>query len=166
MSHQDNPAQAGFSFADDPDQRDRAAAPEAEPITVIVDGAAVAKGRPRFVRKTGIAFTPPHVRQYEDAARFAASVAMAGRAPIAGPVRLEMVVELAIPASWSKKKHAAALLGEVMPTSRPDIDNYLKSICDALNTIVVVDDSQIVELRARKRYSDQPKLVATVFPLA
>ena len=67
-----------------------------EPITVTVDGAAVAKGRPRFVRKTGIAFTPSHVRKYEAAARFAASVAMAGRPPLAGPVRLELVVELPI----------------------------------------------------------------------
>jgi Holliday junction resolvase RusA-like endonuclease len=118
------------------------------------------------VRRTGIAFTPAHVRKYEDAARFAAHVAMNGREPIAGAVRLEMVVELAIPPSWSKKKHAAALLGELRPTSRPDIDNYLKSICDALNTIVVVDDSQIVELVARKRFSERPKLVATVFPLS
>jgi hypothetical protein len=41
-------------------------APLPKPITVTVDGAAVAKGRPRFVRRTGIAFTPFHVRKYRD----------------------------------------------------------------------------------------------------
>jgi hypothetical protein len=64
-----------------------------EPITVTVDGLAVAKGRPRFVRSTGVAFTPAHVRKYEAAARFAASAAMDGRAPLAGAVRLDLVVE-------------------------------------------------------------------------
>ena len=37
---------------------------------------------PRFVRKTGIAFTPSHVRKYEATARFATSEAMNRRPPL------------------------------------------------------------------------------------
>jgi hypothetical protein len=36
---------------------------------------------------------------------------------------------------------------------------------DSLNEIVVRDDSQIVEITARKRFSIAPKLAMTVFPL-
>jgi hypothetical protein len=53
----------------------------------------------------------------------------------------------------------------LLPTSRPDVDNYIKAGLDSLNGIVVRDDSQIVEITARKRFSIVPKLVMTVFPL-
>ena len=56
-----------------------------------------------------------------------------------------------------------AITGAVRPTSRPDVDNYVKAILDAINTIVVADDSQVVELRAAKKFGVSPKLVATVF---
>ena len=91
---------------------------------------------------------------------------MASRPPLQGPVRLELVVELPIPASWSRKRRLAAIAGWILPTTRPDLDNYVKSALDAINTIVIADDCQIVELHARKRYGEQPKLVATVFALA
>jgi len=53
----------------------------------------------------------------------------------------------------------------VRPTSRPDVDNYVKAILDAINTIVVADDSQIVELHAAKKFGVSPKLIATIVPL-
>lgn len=139
--------------------------PLPDPITVTVDGLAVAKGRPRFVRSSGVAFTPSHVRKYEAAARFAASAAMEGRAPLSGAVRLDLVVELPVRASWSRKRTQAALCGAVRPTSRPDLDNFLKTALDAINTIVIADDCQIVELSARKHFGENPRLIATVCPL-
>lgn len=39
-----------------------------------------------------------------------------------------------------------------MPVTRPDIDNYLKLLCDAANGILWVDDSQLVHVEARKLY--------------
>jgi Holliday junction resolvase RusA-like endonuclease len=136
----------------------------ANPITVIISGEPVAKGRPRMTRK-GFAYTPAATRKYEAHGRLAAQLAMNGNPPIAGPVRIELLVELPIPASWSQRKQAAALTGDVMPTSKPDIDNFSKAMLDALNTIVLVDDSQVVELRTVKRFGTSPKMVATVFPL-
>jgi Holliday junction resolvase RusA-like endonuclease len=64
-----------------------------------------------------------------------------------------------------KKKQALAITGDVLPISRPDLDNYLKSGLDSINEIVVRDDSQIVEVSARKRYAVLPKLVMTISPL-
>jgi Holliday junction resolvase RusA-like endonuclease len=125
------------------------------PITIVVNGEAVAKGRPRMTKR-GFAYTPAATRKYEAHARLAAGLAMADRA------RLELLVELPVPASWSKRKHAAAIKGDVLPTSRPDLDNFVKSALDAINTIVVRDDAQITELRARKRLGEQTKLAATI----
>jgi hypothetical protein len=41
-----------------------------------------------------------------------------------------------IPTSWSAKKRASALAGEIAHTSRPDWDNVAKAILDAGNTII------------------------------
>jgi Holliday junction resolvase RusA-like endonuclease len=134
-----------------------------DPVTVVIGGEPVAKGRPRMTRR-GFAYTPSHTRKYEAHGRLAAQLAMNGRPPIEGPVRLELLAELPIPISWSAKKRSRAIVGDVLPCSRPDLDNYVKSAQDSINEIVIRDDSQIVEVSARKRYSTTPKLVLTIFP--
>ena len=136
----------------------------AAPITVVIGGQPVAKARPRATRR-GFVYTPAHVRKYEAHGRLAAQLAMGDRAPIEVPVRLELVVEVPVPASWSARKRSLAVAGDLLPTSRPDVDNYIKAGLDSLNEIVVRDDSQIVEITARKRFSIAPKLAMTVFPL-
>jgi len=135
-----------------------------EPVTVVIAGEPVAKARPRLTRR-GIAYTPAHTRKYEAHGRLAAQLAMGDRPPIEVPVRLELVADLPIPDSWSGRRRALAVTGDLLPTSRPDVDNYIKAGLDSLNEIVVRDDSQVVEITARKRFSVAPKLVMTVFPL-
>src|SRR5271157_1026789 len=46
--------------------------------------------------------------------------------PLTGALELWVKVFQKIPDSWSKKKKALALAGEVRPTGRPDASNYLK----------------------------------------
>lgn len=135
------------------------------PVTIIIDGPAVAKGRPRMTRK-GFAYTPAATRKYEAHGRLAAQLAMDGRPPIDAPARMVALVELPIPASWSKRRRAAAITGSIHPVTRPDLDNYVKAALDALIGIVLTDDSLVVELEARKRYGVDPKIVLTVTPLA
>jgi Holliday junction resolvase RusA-like endonuclease len=136
----------------------------AEPITVTIDGRAIAKGRARFTR-IGFAYTPAKTRRYEAHGRLAAQLAMGDRPPLTGPVHLTALVELPIPTSWSKRRTAAAIVGEIRPTSRPDVDNYLKSAMDAINGIVIADDSLIVEVTAEKKFGVDPKLVLLITPL-
>jgi Holliday junction resolvase RusA-like endonuclease len=134
------------------------------PVTIIIAGEPVAKARPRMTRR-GFAYTPAHTRKYEAHGRLAAQLAMDGRPPIDVPVRIELLVELPAPASWSKRKSTDAITGSIRPTSRPDVDNCLKAILDAINTIVVADDAQVVEVYAKKKFSVAPKMIATIFPL-
>jgi Holliday junction resolvase RusA-like endonuclease len=133
-------------------------------VTVVIGGEPVAKGRPRMTRR-GFAYTPAATRKYEAHGRLAAQMAMDGRPPITAPVRAEIVVDLPAPSSWSGKRREAALRGEVRPTTRPDTDNYVKAALDAINEIVVADDSLVVELAATKRYANTPQLTIQITPL-
>ena len=53
-----------------------------------------------------------------------------------------------IPASWSARKRAAAITGDVLPTGKPDIDNLVKAALDGVRGIVIGDDATLVGLQA------------------
>ncbi|RMV69966.1 Holliday junction resolvase [Pseudomonas caricapapayae] len=78
---------------------------------------------------------------------------------------MELRIMVPIAASWSKKKTAQALAGEVMPTKKPDADNVLKAICDGINGIVFKDDVQVVNVSLSKRFSSTPGVYVRVVPL-
>lgn len=138
-----------------------------KPVSFIVPGEALGKGRPRVSTVGGHArmFTPAKTANYETLIAMAAQQAMQGRELIAGPVMLEMKISVSVAASWSKKKTAAALLGTVMPTKKPDADNVLKAICDGINGIVFKDDVQVVNVSLSKRFSETPGVSVRVVPL-
>jgi Holliday junction resolvase RusA-like endonuclease len=73
--------------------------------------------------------------------------------PLKGAITVFLYLRYAVPASYSKKRKEACLSGLEFP-KRIDIDNVYKSITDAMNGIVYVDDSQIVEARITKVYHE------------
>ena len=58
-----------------------------------------------------------------------------------------------IPKTWSKKKKQAAASGELRPTTKPDCDNVIKVVLDALNGVAYYDDKQVVCVSCSKYYS-------------
>jgi Holliday junction resolvase RusA-like endonuclease len=130
-------------------------------IRILVHGVPVPKARPR-VGATGVVYTPARTRNWERAAMWLASIAMKGRLPLKGPVRLRLTATLPIAPSWPERKKHEALAGERQPTSRPDTDNIVKAALDALNGIVVRDDSQVVEITAVKKYGAEPGVLIEV----
>ena len=58
----------------------------------------------------------------------------------------------------SKVRRTAMLNGELLPAKKPDIDNIVKAVLDALNEVAYRDDTQVVELQVRKQYSERPRL--------
>ena len=133
-------------------------------IEIVVLGVPVAKGRPRFSRETGRAYTPAKTANFEAVLKYAAIEAMGDMPPLDGPLEVDMTVKVPIPASWPKKRQAAARSGAERPTKKPDLDNFAKTL-DAANMVVWVDDSQIIDIRVRKFYSDKPGLWIRVNPL-
>ncbi|AMM26528.1 endodeoxyribonuclease RusA [Variovorax sp. PAMC 28711] len=133
-------------------------------LTFHVPGQAVGKGRPRIGKVGNHArmFTPAKTVNYESLVALAAQQAMAGRALFDGPVELKMRIDCQIAASWSGKKQRDAAAGAIAPTTKPDIDNIVKAICDALNGVAWKDDVQVVDLIVRKRYAVIPGVAVQV----
>jgi Holliday junction resolvase RusA-like endonuclease len=136
-------------------------------ITFTVPGNPVGKGRPRMGRSGGFArmYTPEKTVSYESLVAMAGHEAMAGRSVLEAAVAVTMDIRVAIPASWSKKKRAAALAGQIRPTTKPDIDNVEKAIFDGLNGVTWKDDVQVVDVRKGKRYSDTPGVWVEIQPV-
>lgn len=135
-------------------------------VRFTVPGKPVGKGRPRAAKrgKHITLYTPQTTVTYESTVALAASQAMTGRPLIEGPAEVLMTMVLPVPASWSKRKQADALAGQLMPTTKPDMDNVVKAIFDAVNGIVWTDDVQVVGLRVRKVYGATPGVQVTVSP--
>lgn len=135
------------------------------PVIIVIPGDAVGKGRPRAT-KAGRLYTPEKTRTREGVVATIAIEAMQDRAPIEGPVHVEMRVQVLPARSKSKKWQAAALTGEIRPTGRPDLDNTLKLVLDACNRVVYRDDDQVVSIAAAKVYGPQAMTVVTISEVA
>jgi Holliday junction resolvase RusA-like endonuclease len=74
-----------------------------------------------------------------------------------GPVRVVVVFYLPRPASVTIKKR-------VLPIVPPDLDKLLRGLLDGIGQSEVIwgDDSQVVEVVAKKRYADETKPGASV----
>lgn len=126
-------------------------------VVIELPGIPEGKGRPRFVRRTGHAYTPEKTRSYEGALKHQAHMAMAGRDPLDGPISVKVEAHFPVPQSWSGKKRAAALAGDLLHTTRPDWENIAKML-DALNEVVWRDDRQVAIGLITKHYSTRPRL--------
>jgi len=122
----------------------------------------VAKARPRVSMRKGRAFayTPKKSADYE-----AAIADHCPNKPIEGPLALNLQFGIPIPTSWSKRKKADAMSGVIRPTSRPDIDNYIKAVMDAVNGQAYHDDSQVVSIFAKLIYAQYPHVRFEAAPL-
>lgn len=130
-------------------------------IYFVVPGEVVGKGRPRFstVNGYGRAYTPKKTLSYEKNVRTAyLEEYPTGLLTWQDKEPLEMIVNayFEIPKSASKKAKQKMLL-EQFPTKKPDADNIIKSIADALNGIAYADDSQIVQATVNKWWAEEPK---------
>jgi len=114
-----------------------------------------AQGRPRFCRRGNFvgAYDPKDSRQYKDNI----SAQISAQKPVyigEGAICLEAEFILARPKTLPKKV--------VDHTKKPDLDNLLKAVKDAMTGIVWRDDSQVVSLIARKDYGPTPGIKVVV----
>jgi Holliday junction resolvase RusA-like endonuclease len=87
---------------------------------------------------------------------------MAGRSPTDRPVAVSMLAVFPIPKSITKAKLAGIQAGFIPCQASADLDNVFKSVADAMNKIVFVDDSQVVQMTAKKLYGEEPRVVVSV----
>ena len=70
-----------------------------------------------------------------------------------------------IPKSTPKKNILPMLKGEIRPCKKPDVDNIIKVVFDALNGIAYKDDTQIFEVHAVKRYGETARVEVELFEI-
>lgn len=100
--------------------------------------------------KSGRHYTPAKTANFEAMIKAQAKIMMGFKKPTDEPVNLIVAFYFPVFKSWSKAKKNAAINGEV--TQKPDVSNLIKSVEDALNGVVYVDDCQIVRIVAVKHF--------------
>ena len=127
-----------------------------------VPGSPIGQGRPKFSTINGHAkaYDPEKSRNYKAYVKLLATQAMKeqGFTMLEGPCCLDILAFFEVPKSKSKKFRERALLGLERPTKKPDIDNIVKALQDALNGLAYKDDSSIVYLSVAKCYSEIPRV--------
>ena len=128
-------------------------------IKFTVFGEPVPQSRPRVTRYG--TYDPPKCKVYKEEIAYSAKCYMrhggASESPYDNSLRLVVKIYRRIPKSFSRAKIEAAEKGDIRPGTRPDTDNYLKGVADALKGVVWRDDSQVVDMYCGKWYSTNPR---------
>ena len=114
------------------------------------------KGRPKVARN-GHVYTPTATREYEELIVSEWNIQHGKAAPIENPIAVRVMFYMPIPKATSKKARERMAAGLEVPAKKPDIDNLLKAVLDALNGKCYHDDNQLVEISAKKLYSTEPR---------
>lgn len=127
-----------------------------------VSGKPQGKARPRFSRRSGHTYTPQKTVDYESRIREAFLEAGGEKLERNCYVSVSVTAYFPIPQSWPKIKRAWAEERIIEPGVKPDADNILKAVLDALNGVAYEDDSQVILVKVWKTYSTTPGLRITV----
>ncbi|MFA5423500.1 MAG: RusA family crossover junction endodeoxyribonuclease [Phycisphaerae bacterium] len=127
-------------------------------IKFSIPGEPKGKGRPKFVRSTGIAFTPKDTANYENWVKCCyletKQIKYVGNIPLGASI----TAFYQIPKSASKKDRDRMACGAILPMKKPDADNIVKIILDSLNGIAYDDDKQVCEVLFHKYYHEEPRV--------
>lgn len=140
-------------------------------VTITVPGIPVSQPRQRHrvVTAGGRTFAQNYVPKRDPVNAFKALIALAAGekhpgAPLEGPVCLHLELYFPRPKRlvWKTKP-----MPRLPHDTKPDVDNLLKAVADALTGVLFRDDSQIWDCRVTKTYcagGEQPKTRVTIFP--
>lgn len=130
-------------------------------VKFYVLGEPVGKGRPKFRRVGNFTqtYTPSKTAKYEQLVRLEYE-AQIGNFCFPKEKALSMTIRIlkGIPKSTSGTRTQKMLTGIIFPGKRPDVDNCIKAVLDALNKVAFHDDSQVVRILAYEVYSEDPRL--------
>ena len=75
---------------------------------------------------------------------------------------IKIIAYFEVTKNTTKKDKKLIEEGLLSPTKKPDIDNIVKIILDALNKMAFKDDNQITKLEVEKLYGPEEKIVVKV----
>ncbi len=120
------------------------------------------KARPRLNTYTGHIYTMKGTADYENLVRQYFVIKYPKYVPLENRVHVKIVAYLKIPKNMTKKDRKLVEEGTLSPIKKPDIDNIVKIILDALNKIAFKDDNQITKLEIEKFYAEEEKVYVKI----
>lgn len=131
-------------------------------ITFEVPGQPIAQQRPRAASRGKFVtiYDAKESRAAKAHVALYAGLAQGNKPMELGP--LSATVDFYIKKPKSKiRKHSTPF---PYPNSKPDIDNMIKLVFDAINGITFKDDNQIIELHCRKKWAiEEPKTIVSIY---
>lgn len=136
-------------------------------LRVFIPGEPCAQGRPRFSTAGGFvrAYDPAKSRNYKAYVKAVCAEEAKKQGWLFNtdlPLKVEIIAGLSIPSSKSKKWKQEAMDGKEKPTKKPDVDNIVKTVTDALSGVIYKDDKQITSLVVGKIYSEPPGVALVI----
>lgn len=124
-------------------------------IRIEVPGKPIGKARPRVTTRGGYAraYTPERTKEFEQRVR-AAYYDKYGRMKMYGVLKVDVIAWFEPPVSTSKKHRKAMIDGFVAYTKKPDTDNIVKAVMDALNGVAYDDDRMVIAEYGFKCYGE------------
>ena len=119
-------------------------------MLIISDYPPTPQGRPRVTRFVTYDPMAPQKKQF-----LKSILNQLPSEPLKTPLVVKINFYFKRPKSHYNSKGKLKRFAPLRHTSRPDIDNLLKFVLDALNKHLYVDDSQIISLIGRKLYAEK-----------
>jgi crossover junction endodeoxyribonuclease RusA len=116
-------------------------------VEFFVPGKPAPQGSKRHVGRGIMVESSREVGPWRERVALAAHQAMHRLPVITGAVTLALTFVLLRPKSTPKRRTPAA-------TKRPDVDKLARAVLDAITDVVIVDDAQVINLRATKRLAE------------
>ena len=131
-------------------------------LTIIVPGEPVPKGRPRFSTAGGYVrtFTPAKTKSFEEIVKWNYLCTDHPKQPIDDNIHMQIDFYFPVPKSMKVSKFLN--IEDTAMNKKPDIDNLVKSVLDALNKVAYRDDALISSIFTKKRYSKNPRTEITM----
>jgi crossover junction endodeoxyribonuclease RusA len=134
-------------------------------LDVWVPGRPVAQGSLKVVGRGRVVDDSPRLRPWRNAVETLARSGWRGRAPLAGPVALELAFTLALPKSAPKSWRARPRWATPHRRGTGDVDKLARAVLDALGAAgVYADDAQVTRLAAGKAFGAAPGVRVRVWP--
>lgn len=122
----------------------------------------IGKGRPRLNSYTGQVYTPTRTKDYESLVEQYFLLKYPRYKMMEGRAKVNIKAYFEVPKSASKAMKEQMLGNNISPTKKPDIDNVVKIVLDAMNKFAFKDDTQITKIEVEKMYSDVEKLYVKI----
>ena len=128
-------------------------------IKFTVPGPPKGKQRPRICKVNGrsMAYTPKETIEYERLVRASYTAVSKAKFERNLPLEISILALYSVPKYVSRKTKELMLNGRLFPTKKPDADNIIKVILDALNGLAYRDDVQICRVYFEKMYAEIPE---------